>query len=174
MTYGDGVADIDVAALIAFHKGHGRQAALTAVVPPGRYGAVVLDGDAVQSFVEKRPGDNSFINGGYFVLEPAVLDRIAGDQTPWEVGRCRNLPETASCAPTAILGSLAAVGYVAGQDAARGALAAGARAVEDVAVTPSEAAPRCRFCRHALNHVFADLDVRPLFNRNLRPEEGDW
>jgi glucose-1-phosphate cytidylyltransferase len=84
LTYGDGVADIDIAALIAFHRSHGREATLTAVVPPGRYGALDLDGDTVSRFTEKPPGDNAFINGGFFVLSPSVLDRIEGDDTSWE------------------------------------------------------------------------------------------
>jgi len=84
MTYGDGVADLDISALIAFHAAHGRQATLTAVIPPARYGALALDGDLVTNFTEKPPGDNGFINGGFFVLDPAVIDRIAGDATPWE------------------------------------------------------------------------------------------
>jgi glucose-1-phosphate cytidylyltransferase len=84
MTYGDGVADIDIGALLAFHRAHGRQATVTAVVPPGRYGALALDGDRVERFTEKPPGDDAFINGGFFVLDPAVLGRIDGDDTPWE------------------------------------------------------------------------------------------
>lgn len=84
LTYGDGVADIDISALIAFHCGHGHAATLTAVVPPARYGALQLSGDRVERFTEKPPGDNAFINGGFFVLNPAVLGRIAGDATPWE------------------------------------------------------------------------------------------
>jgi glucose-1-phosphate cytidylyltransferase len=84
MTYGDGVADIDVSALIDFHERHGRQATVTAVTPPGRYGALMLEGDVVSRFSEKPPGDNATINGGFFVLRPSVLDRIAGDDTPWE------------------------------------------------------------------------------------------
>lgn len=84
MTYGDGLADIDLGKLIAFHRGHGKAATLTAAVPPGRYGALELDGSAVRRFIEKPPGDNAFINGGFFVLEPRTLDRIEGDATPWE------------------------------------------------------------------------------------------
>lgn len=84
MTYGDGVADIDISALISFHFRHRRLATVTAVVPPGRYGALMLDGEAVVSFTEKPPGDNAFINGGFFVLHPAVIDRIDGDDTAWE------------------------------------------------------------------------------------------
>ena len=83
-TYGDGVADINVGALIAQHQREGNQATLTAVQPPGRYGALHLDGDAVVRFQEKPDGDNAWINGGFFVLEPSVLDRIAGDQASWE------------------------------------------------------------------------------------------
>jgi glucose-1-phosphate cytidylyltransferase len=84
MTYGDGVADIDIAALIAFHRHHGRLATVTAVAPPGRFGALVLEADRVASFSEKPPGDGAFVNGGFFVLHPRVLDRIAGDDTIWE------------------------------------------------------------------------------------------
>jgi glucose-1-phosphate cytidylyltransferase len=84
MTYGDGVADIDVAAQLDFHQRHGKLATITAVVPPGRYGALLLDGDIVTRFSEKPPGDNALISGGFFVLHPSVLERIEGDDTPWE------------------------------------------------------------------------------------------
>ena len=84
-TYGDGVADVNIAALIAHHRQQGVQATLTAVQPPGRYGAIHLEGDAVLQFQEKADGDNAWINGGFFILEPEVLDRISGDQTSWEI-----------------------------------------------------------------------------------------
>jgi glucose-1-phosphate cytidylyltransferase len=84
MTYGDGVADIDITELIAFHKQHKHHATLTAVVPRGRYGAVDLAGEKVRRFLEKPPGDNMLVNGGFFVLQPSVLNRIAGDSTSWE------------------------------------------------------------------------------------------
>jgi glucose-1-phosphate cytidylyltransferase len=83
-TYGDGVSDVDIGALVAFHKAHGKLATLTAVAPPGRYGALSMTGDRVQDFIEKPPGDNNLINGGFFVLHPDVLSLIDGDQTPWE------------------------------------------------------------------------------------------
>jgi len=83
-TYGDGVANVDITGLVAFHKAHGKRASLTAVVPPGRYGALSMDGDKVSRFVEKPPGDNTFINGGFFVLNPSILDLIEGDETSWE------------------------------------------------------------------------------------------
>jgi glucose-1-phosphate cytidylyltransferase len=85
MTYGDGVADVDISALVEFHTSHGGEATVTAVVPPGRYGALALDGDRVDHFIEKPPGDNALINGGFFVLSPKVLSRIEGDDTPWEL-----------------------------------------------------------------------------------------
>lgn len=91
MTYGDGVSDLDVGGLIAFHKQHGKQATVTAVVPPGRYGALDLDGDSVARFIEKPPGDNGLINGGFFVLHPEVLDRIGGDDTHWELSPLESL-----------------------------------------------------------------------------------
>ena len=90
-TYGDGVADIDIAASIAFHRRHGRRATLTAVVPPGRYGAVSIEDDRVARFVEKPPGDQGFINGGFFVLDPSVVELLAGDQTSWEAGPLETL-----------------------------------------------------------------------------------
>ena len=83
-TYGDGVADLDLNHLAAFHRGHGKAATLTAVVPPGRYGALELDGVRVERFVEKPPGDNGLINGGFFVLDTSVIERIDGDATTWE------------------------------------------------------------------------------------------
>jgi glucose-1-phosphate cytidylyltransferase len=91
LTYGDGVSDVDIGATIAFHKRHGKLATITAVVPPGRYGALEMAGDRVRSFVEKPPGDNSYINGGFFVLNPGVIDRIDGDQTSWEANPLERL-----------------------------------------------------------------------------------
>jgi glucose-1-phosphate cytidylyltransferase len=84
MTYGDGLSDVDISALIAFHTKHRREATLTAVIPTGRFGALDLNGVTVKRFVEKPPGDNSLINGGFFVLQPSVLKRIAGDMMGWE------------------------------------------------------------------------------------------
>lgn len=84
LTYGDGVSDVDISAAIAFHRAHGRQATVTAVVPPGRFGALERQGTAVSAFTEKPAGDGGMINGGFFVLSPAVLDRIGGDGTVWE------------------------------------------------------------------------------------------
>ena len=83
-TYGDGVADLDICALISHHQFANLEATLTAVQPPGRYGALHLDENVVKNFQEKPDGDNAWINGGFFVLQPSVLDRIAGDHTSWE------------------------------------------------------------------------------------------
>ena len=84
LTYGDGVADVDVRALVGYHHAHGREATVTSVVPPGRYGALeTVDGE-VQRFTEKPPGDTGRINGGFFVLNRPVLERIEGDATPFE------------------------------------------------------------------------------------------
>jgi glucose-1-phosphate cytidylyltransferase len=83
-TYGDGVADVDIGAVIAFHKAHGKQATVTAIQPPGRYGALNMQGSAVRKFQEKPVGDGAWINGGFFVLEPSVLDLIEGDKMSWE------------------------------------------------------------------------------------------
>jgi len=85
-TYGDGVADIDITAQLAFHLRHGKLATVTAVQPPGRYGALIREGDTVSGFQEKPPGDGAWINGGFFVLHPKVIDYIEGDHTSWESG----------------------------------------------------------------------------------------
>ncbi len=84
LTYGDGLASIDITALIAFHKAHGKKATISAVAPPGRFGAIEFDGDKVHKFREKPDGDGAFINGGFFVAEPSVLDLIDGPATLWE------------------------------------------------------------------------------------------
>lgn len=83
-TYGDGVADVNLQEVIAFHQSHGKLATVTAVQPPGRFGALALDGDRVTSFMEKPHGDGGYINGGFFVLSPKVLDLIPSDETLWE------------------------------------------------------------------------------------------
>lgn len=84
MTYGDGVANIDINALYDFHKAQKRLATVTAVVPPGRFGALEISDNRVDRFLEKPRGDGMRINGGYFVLSPKVLDYIEGDHTTWE------------------------------------------------------------------------------------------
>lgn len=83
-TYGDGVSDIDISASIAFHKSRKVAATISAVIPPGRFGALRLDNDHVDSFEEKPAGDGGMINGGFFVLNPSVIDLIEGDNTIWE------------------------------------------------------------------------------------------
>jgi glucose-1-phosphate cytidylyltransferase len=84
LTYGDGVSDVDLTALLAFHKAHGRDATITAVAPPGRFGALDIHDGRVDRFIEKPPGDQGLINGGFFVLNPSVIDRIEGDAIVWE------------------------------------------------------------------------------------------
>ena len=84
MTYGDGVSDVDITELLAFHKSHGKQATLTATYPPGRFGALNFEGNQITEFKEKPKGDGAMINGGFFVLSPKVLDRITGDDCIWE------------------------------------------------------------------------------------------
>lgn len=85
MTYGDGVGDIDVSSTIDFHREHGALVTLTATRPPGRFGALETDGDKVVRFQEKPTGDGSWINGGFFVINPAALDYVDGDDVPWEL-----------------------------------------------------------------------------------------
>jgi glucose-1-phosphate cytidylyltransferase len=84
MTYGDCVSDIDIGALVGYHRDQGVLATLTAIQPPGRFGALDLDGDLISHFMEKPQGDGGWVNGGFFVLEPQVLDYIDGDDTVWE------------------------------------------------------------------------------------------
>lgn len=94
LTYGDGVGDVDIAALLAFHQQHGLQATLTATHPPARFGALDLESDhRVRSFKEKPKGDGSMVNGGFFVLHPSVLDLITNDETIWEKDPLENLAE---------------------------------------------------------------------------------
>lgn len=84
-TYGDGVSNVDVRSSLAFHREHGRIATMTAVQPPGRFGALQLNGNSVLNFREKPAGDNAWINGGFFVLEPEALEYIGNDSTIWEM-----------------------------------------------------------------------------------------
>jgi len=90
-TYGDGVADVNVARLVEFHRGHGRLATMTAVQPPGRFGALNIHQNRVCAFEEKPRGDGAWVNGGFFVLSPKVMDYIEGDDTIWEQEPLRNL-----------------------------------------------------------------------------------
>ena len=85
LTYGDGVSDVNISDSILFHKQHGQLATITAVQPPGRYGALSINQQgAVEGFTEKPRGDGGLINGGFFVLSPSVLDLIPGDDSSWE------------------------------------------------------------------------------------------
>ncbi len=93
-TYGDGVSDVDISATIRFHQQHRKLATVTAVQPPGRYGALERSGDQVTGFVEKPRGDGGLINGGFFVLSPKCLDLIDGDQSSWEGAPLTQLVKT--------------------------------------------------------------------------------
>lgn len=94
-TYGDGVGDVDIGALIEFHRQHGLNATLTATYPPGRFGALDIHSDErVTSFKEKPKGDGGMINGGFFVLSPKVIDLVDGDQSIWERAPLETLAET--------------------------------------------------------------------------------
>jgi glucose-1-phosphate cytidylyltransferase len=84
LTYGDGVGDINIAQSIDFHKSHGKLATMTSTYPPGRFGAIEIEGSQIKNFQEKPKGDGAMINGGFFVLSPKVIDRIEGDSTIWE------------------------------------------------------------------------------------------
>lgn len=94
LTYGDGLADIDISKLLEFHRSHKRSSTITAVKPVGRFGALVLSKDEiVTQFTEKPPGDGIWVNGGFFVLEPEVIDLIEDDNTIWEQGPLTSLTQ---------------------------------------------------------------------------------
>lgn len=90
-TYGDGVASVDIGALVKLHRDHGKKATITAVAPPGRFGALEFEGELVRNFREKPAGDGGLINGGFFVADPSVLDLIEGPDTIWEQGPLEQL-----------------------------------------------------------------------------------
>ena len=95
-TYGDGVSDVNITKLIEFHKSHGKDATLTSVYPPGRFGALDLQDNQVKQFIEKPRGDGALVNGGFFVLSPRVLNRISGDDCIWEQEPLKGLAEDGS------------------------------------------------------------------------------
>lgn len=94
MTYGDGVGDVDIAGVIEFHKNHGKLATMTATLPPARFGALELEGTSVNKFLEKPHGEGGWINGGFFVLSPKVIDLINGDDSIWEKSPLESLANT--------------------------------------------------------------------------------
>jgi len=93
LTYGDGLGDVDLSALLAFHKRHGKLATITAVRPPARFGGLALEGDQVIRFSEKPQTGEGWINGGFFVLDRRVLDYISGDATLWELDPLERLAQ---------------------------------------------------------------------------------
>ncbi len=93
LTYGDGLSNVDITASIAFHQQHGKLGTMTGVQPPGRFGAVELDGQRIVRFCEKPQGDGNWINGGFFVLSPKVIDYIPDDSTLWEKGPMERLAQ---------------------------------------------------------------------------------
>jgi glucose-1-phosphate cytidylyltransferase len=95
-TYGDGVSDVNISELIAFHKKHGKDATLTATYPPGRFGALDIKDNQIMQFTEKPRGDGALINGGFFVLSPKVLERISGDNCIWEQEPLKSLAKDGS------------------------------------------------------------------------------
>jgi glucose-1-phosphate cytidylyltransferase len=98
MTYGDGVSDVNICDLIAFHRESGRSATLTAVKPQGRFGVIDMDENRIRGFEEKPSGESGWINGGFFALEPEVLDLIDGDSTSWERGPLESLARNGALA----------------------------------------------------------------------------
>ncbi|WP_454849420.1 glucose-1-phosphate cytidylyltransferase [Rhizobium binxianense] len=98
LTYGDGVGDIDITSELAFHREHGLKATMCAVVPPARYGAIQLDGHKITAFAEKPKNEGTRVNGGFFILDPSVIDLIEGDDTIWETGPLEELAATGELA----------------------------------------------------------------------------
>lgn len=98
MTYGDGLSDIDITAEVAFHRAHGKKATVACVRPPARFGRMVMQGDMVTAFEEKPQTEGGFINGGFFVLDPSVIDVVAGDDTVWEREPLETLARTGELA----------------------------------------------------------------------------
>jgi glucose-1-phosphate cytidylyltransferase len=98
-TYGDGVSDLDITALVAFHRDQGTLATVTAVQPPGRFGALAVEGNRIRGFQEKPHGDGGWINGGFFVLSPKVGEYIDGDATVWEQEPMEALADESQLAP---------------------------------------------------------------------------
>ena len=98
LTYGDGVSDVNITELLAFHKAQNVKATLTATIPPGRFGALDISADKVNNFMEKPKGDGAMINGGFFVLSPDVIDYIDGDATIWERGPLERLAQEGNLA----------------------------------------------------------------------------
>ena len=92
-TYGDGLSDLNISLLLDFHRQHGKMATVTAISPPGRYGAILSEGTSVKGFQEKPPGDGALINGGFFVLNTETIELIDDDQTYWEAGPLPKLAE---------------------------------------------------------------------------------
>lgn len=104
LTYGDGLSDINITRLLEFHAIHGRKATITAVSPPGRFGALEMEGNIVRAFREKPAGDGGLINGGFFVADPSVIDLIDGPDTIWEQGPLEKLAQAGELAAFRHLG----------------------------------------------------------------------
>ena len=130
-TYGDGLATVDIGALIAFHSRHGKQATITAVAPPGRFGALEFSGDLVTHFREKPAGDGGRINGGFFVASPSVLDLVSGWDTVWEKEPSRRWRHRAS-SRLSTTRVLASDGYAPRQGRVGGDVGERDRALEDL------------------------------------------
>jgi NDP-sugar pyrophosphorylase family protein len=148
-TYGDGVGDVDIRALIDFHKSHGLEPTVTVVRPPGRFGAIVLTDHLVTRFAEKPLGDDGYINGGFFVVHPKALQRIAGDHMPWELAPLDGLPADRSSPPTGTTASGSRWTRCA-QESARGIVEIREGSLEDLAMNDART-PVCRFCGAALS-----------------------
>ena len=131
-TYGDGVADLDISAEAAFHRQHGKLATVMAVQPPGRYGALNLEGNAVKGFMEKPKGDGGWINAGFFILSPKCIAFIDGDDSSWEGPALERIAAAGELMAFQHRGVLAAHGYPSGQEPPRTSVAERTGALEGV------------------------------------------
>ncbi len=143
LTYGDGVADIDVGALVRFHRAHGHRATITSVTPPGRFGALEFDGDLVTDFREKPAGDGARVNGGFFVADPSVLDLVDGPETVWESGPLEQLARRGELMGYRHDGFWQPMDSAARQDASRRDVADRHRPVEALVSAALEGAAGC-------------------------------
>jgi glucose-1-phosphate cytidylyltransferase len=133
LTYGDGVSDIDIEALVAFHRASGKAATVTAVLPPGRFGVLGLsaNGEAVEHFREKDSRDVGLINGGFFVCEPSVFDLVDGDDTVWEQQPMQRLVERGDLAAYRHLGFWQSMDTLRDKEVLEAAYAKGAPWIKD-------------------------------------------
>ncbi len=170
LTWGDGLSDVNLNDLLGFHRSHGRLATVTAVRPPARFGHLQFDGDRLVDFTEKPQTQEGWINGAFFVLEPAVFDYIASDQTQWEREPLETLARQGQLMAYRHQGFLAVHGHTTRQEAPAGALGQGRRALENLGVTLNESGRHRPSGLHRIRaHAHAAGARAPGAGHRLRP-----